>query len=161
MPLGQPLPPRFGRQLVGVTLPGARSRVGRLLVVVGVTIGLGLALSACGNSGTALAKQACSHIDQSISLLARSHEAGPTGAAQLQQQAYNQLRDALPIAAQAAYHDGEWQALMTTISESNRVPEATLVTALRAQCQQANSSTFDQAPPPSSIPPPAPVSSAP
>ena len=69
------------------------------------------------------------------------------------------MRQALPIAAQAAYRDGQWQALMTTVSESNRVPETTLVTALQQQCQQADSSTFDQAPPPSSIPPPAPVSS--
>jgi hypothetical protein len=127
-----------------------------------VVIGLGAALSACGNDGTALAKQACSHIDRSLKLLKESgHEADPTKSARLANQAYDQLRQALPIAAQAAYRDGEWQALMTTVSESNRVPETTLVTALQQQCQEADSSTFDQAPPPSSIPPPAPVSASP
>ncbi len=43
---------------------------------------------------------------------------------------------------------------MTTISESDRVPETTLVDALTAQCRMADNSTFNQPPPPSSIPPP-------
>jgi hypothetical protein len=127
-----------------------------------VVIGLGAALSACGNNGTVLAKQACGHVNRSLSLLTEaSHQTDATLATQLQQQAYIQLRQALPIAAQAAYRDGQWQSLMTTVSESNRVPETTLVQALRAQCQQADSSTFGQSPPPSSIPPPAPFTSSP
>ncbi len=127
-----------------------------------IVIGLGATLSACGNDGTALAKQACGHIDRSLELLKESgRQADAATSAQLANQAYDQLRQALPIAAQAAYHDGEWQALMTTVSESNRVPETTLITALQAQCQQADSSPFGQAPPPSSIPPPAPVPSSP
>jgi hypothetical protein len=127
-----------------------------------VVIGLGATLSACGNDGTALAKQACGHIDRSIQLLKESgHQADAATSAQLANQAYDQLRQALPIAAQAAYHDGEWQALMTTVSESNRVPETTLITALKDQCQQADSSPFNQAPPPASIPPPAPVPASP
>jgi hypothetical protein len=127
-----------------------------------IVIGLGATLSACGNDGTALAKQACGHIDRSLELLKESgRQADAATSAQLANQAYDQLRLALPIAAQAAYHDGEWQALMTTVSESNRVPETTLITALQAQCQQADSSPFGQAPPPSSIPPPAPVPSSP
>jgi hypothetical protein len=140
-------------------LRGTPRRLAAGLIVV---IGLGATLSACGNDGTALAKQACSHIDRSLALLKQSgHQADATKSAQLADQAYDQLRQALPIAAQAAYRDGEWQALMTTVSESNRVPEATLITALQQQCQQADSSPFDQAPPPSSIPPPAPVSASP
>ncbi len=132
----------------------------RLAVGLIVVIGLGATLTACGNDGTTLAKQACSHIDRSLKLLDESgHQTDTTKSAQLAAQAYDQLRQALPIAAQAAYRDGQWQALMTTVSESNRVPETTLITALQQQCQQADSSTFDQAPPPSSIPPPAPVSS--
>jgi hypothetical protein len=127
-----------------------------------VVIGLGATLSACGNDGTTLAKQACGHIDRSLELLKESgRQADAATSARLANQAYDQLRQALPIAAQAAYHDGEWQALMTTVSESNRVPETTLITALEAQCQQADSSPFDQAPPPSSIPPPAPVPASP
>ncbi len=134
----------------------------RLAVGTVVVMGLGATLSACGNNGTVLAKQACSHVNRSLSLLSEaSHQTDVTAAGQLQQRAYIQLRQALPIAAQAAYRDGQWQSLMTTVSESNRVPETTLVQALRAQCQQADSSTFGQSPPPSSIPPPAPFTSSP
>jgi hypothetical protein len=128
-----------------------------------MVIGLGIALSACGNSGGALAKQACAHVQRAMTLLKQSsHQTDPAEAAALKEQATTQLQDALPIAAQAAYHDGQWQALMTTLSEINRVPATTLVTALTAQCQSANNPVFGgQSPPPSSIPPPAPFTSSP
>jgi hypothetical protein len=127
------------------------------LAVGGIAaIGLGSALSACGNNGTALAKQACADVTRSITLLHESE--APTDqaaeATKLRNRAYVLLLNALPIAAQAAGQDGQWQALMTTISESNRVPEGTLVGALTAQCRLADRSTFNQPPPPSSIPPP-------
>jgi hypothetical protein len=129
---------------------------------VAAVIGLGLVLSACGDSGTALAQQACGHVNKSIKLLDEAGHQSNSQAAAIRQQAYVQLRDALPIAAEAAYADGQWQALMTTVAESNRVAESTLVPALQDQCQQADSSVFGgQAPPPTSIPPPAPVSSSP
>ncbi len=137
-------------------------RLGRLVATGALTIAVGIGLSACGNSGNDLAQQACSHIDRSIGLLeqaARSPDAAT--AAGLRQTAYDQLRDALPIAAEAAYHDGQYQALMTTVSESGRVPESTLVPALQAQCQSVDSSPFGQPPPPSSIPPPALVAPSP
>jgi hypothetical protein len=124
-----------------------------------VVMGLGAFLGACGNSGTALAQQACTHINRSINLLEKSdRQSDHSQAAEDATQAYDQLRAALPIASQAAFQDGQWQALMTTISESNRVPEATLVNALKAQCGQANSTTFGQPSPPSSVPPPVPAS---
>ena len=143
-------------------LPPIPARFRRLVAGTVVVVGLGATLTACGNDGSALAKQACGHVDRSLSLLTQaSHQTDAATAARFRQQAYIQLRQALPIAAQAAYRDGQWQSLMTTVSESNRVPEATLVEALRAQCQQANSATFGQAPPPTSIPPPAPFNSTP
>jgi len=120
-----------------------------------VALGLGVALSACGDDGTSLAKQACTHVNLSISLLHKSDaHPGAAQAAHLKERAYVELLAALPIAAEAAGHDNQWQALMTTISEGNRVPETTLVNALTAQCKVADSSTFNQPPPPSSIPPP-------
>jgi hypothetical protein len=159
---GESVPPRLSRQLVGVTSLATRGKTRHLAVASVVALGLGVALSACGNNGTVLAKQACSHVDRSIVLLKESEQQSDlVAAAQLRQQAYIQLRDALPIAAQAAYLDGQWQSLMTTVSESNRVPETTLTSALTAQCRVADRSTFNQPPPPSSIPPPAPVSSSP
>jgi hypothetical protein len=121
-----------------------------------LVVGIGLSLSACGNSGTTLAQQACAHINRSIALLKKSeHHSNPSEAAKLQLEAYNQLRDALPITAEAAYDDGQWQALMTTVSESNRVPETLLVGALQQQCTAADSTVFGQqgAPPPDSLPP--------
>jgi hypothetical protein len=127
-------------------------------VILSVTIGLGVALSACGGGGTGLAKQACQHVNRSMALLKQSDggsSAATAGA--LKEQAYRQIQDAVPIAAEAANQDGQWQALMTSLSEINRVPEKTLVTALTAECQTADSSTFGQPAPPSSIPPPAPV----
>ncbi|MGA3148086.1 MAG: hypothetical protein ABSF33_11485 [Acidimicrobiales bacterium] len=143
-----------------MTAQAVRSGLKHVVVAALIATGLGASLSACGNSGTDLAKQACTHINRSIRLLEQSqHQSDHARAAQLAEQAYDQLRAALPIAAQAAFHDGQWQALMTTISESNRVPESTLVDALTAQCGEADSTIFGQTPPPSSIPPPAPAQS--
>lgn len=140
-----------------MTALAKRSTLPRLAAAVLVVTGLGASLGACGNSGAALAKQACTHINRSITLLKESdHQTDPAEAARLKQQAYDQLRTTLPITAQAAYRDGQWQALMTTVSESNRVPESVLVEALEAQCKAADSTVFGQVPPPSSIPPPPP-----
>jgi hypothetical protein len=137
-------------------------RVRRLAASATAVVALGSVLGGCGTSGTGLAQQACSHVDASLALFARSqHQTNPATVASIQQRAYLQLRAALPIAAQAAFHDGQWQSLMTTVGESSRVPESTLVDALRAQCRQVNSSTFGQPAPPESIPPPAPVSTTP
>ena len=162
MPGRQSLSPRLRRQLAGVTPSVIRGRFRRVAVIAGVTIILGAALTACGSGGTGLAKQACGHVNRSIALLKQSeHQLTPTTAGQLREQAYSQIQDALPIAAQAADQDGQWQALMTSLSEINRVPEQTLVTALTAECQAADSSNFGEPAPPSSIPPPAPVPSSP
>ena len=138
------------------------ARFRRLAAGTVVVVGLGATLAACGNGGTALAQQACAHVDRSLTLLVEaSHQSDSAVSAHLHQQAYLQLRQALPIAAQAAYHDGQWQSLMTTVAECNRVPESILVQSLRDQCRQADSTVFGQAPPPTSIPAPAPFNSSP
>jgi len=140
-----------------------RGTVRRLAVVAMAIIGLGVVLSACSSGdGTALAQQACTHVNRSIKLLDEAqHQSDPVASAAVRQKAYVQLRAALPIAAEAAYDNGQWQALMTTVAESSRVAESTLVPALQVQCQEADSSVFGQQAPPSSIPPPAPASSSP
>jgi hypothetical protein len=146
-----------------VTLPTRAVRLRRLVAGTVAVVGLGTLLSACGTDGTALAKRACTHVDRSLALFTEATTvADPSRATQLRDEAYIQLRQALPIAAQAAYHDGQWQALMTTLAESSRVPESTLASALRQQCQQAEQSVTGQPPPPSgSIPPPSPFNSKP
>ncbi len=98
-------------------------------------------LSACGNQGgQALAQQACVHVHRSVQDYLRSTVAGtpPATVAQLQREADQELRAALPLAAQANSADGSWNALMTTISEGAVVDEAHLIPGLRAQCVVAD-----------------------
>lgn len=62
----------------------------------------------------------------------------PATAARLQRVADQELRAALPLAAQANSDDGSWNALMTTISEGAVIDEGHLVAGLRAQCVNAD-----------------------
>ncbi len=80
--------------------------------------------SGCGTqSGDALAKQACGYVYSSIAFYESSLGHKTTSqASHLQAEAYDQLQLGLQPAALAAGDDGQWQALMTTISESSRVP---------------------------------------
>ncbi|HVT42235.1 MAG TPA: hypothetical protein VHD39_04570 [Acidimicrobiales bacterium] len=103
----------------------------------------GLILSSCGGGsgeGQSLARQACVHVDRSVTDWVRGTRTGTpsTTAASLLDQADNQLRDALPLAAAANSDDGTWNSLMTTISEGATVDEGHLVPALRAQCAAAD-----------------------
>ncbi len=127
----------------------------RRLIAIAAVVGTSIGLAACSSSGVTLARQACGHVNRSITLYTRSLHDSPKEAGTLQEQAYLQLRFALPIAAQAATSNGQWQALMTTLSESNRVPEHYLLQALRAQCGDADSSTAGTAPTPPTTPSPA------
>lgn len=117
--------------------PGA-GRVAAVVLTVGGSV---VGLSACGNGGgQALAQQACVHVHRSVSDYLRSTRAGtpPATAAQLQKEADQELRAALPLAAEANSDDGSWNASMTTISEIAVVDEGHLVPALRAQCVVAD-----------------------
>jgi hypothetical protein len=145
-----------------LSTPSIRGRLTHLVLGIVATVVLGAGLGACGNNGTGLARQACHYVNRSIALFEQANRrSDTTRSTVLEQQAAAELRKALPIAAIAAYHDGQWQALMTEVSESNRVPEQLLVPGLVAQCKVADSSVFNQPAPPSSIPPPAPVTTAP
>jgi hypothetical protein len=97
-----------------------------------------LATGCASQDGAALAKQACGYVSSSISLYQSSlTPADKSTSTHLQDQAYDQLQLALQPAALAAGDDPQWQALMTTISESSRVPEGVLVSALQQQCAVA------------------------
>ena len=98
-------------------------------------------VSACGNAGgQALAQEACVHVHRSVTDYLRSTRADtpPATAAQLLKRADEELRDALPLAAQANSADGSWNALMTTISEISTVDEGHLLPSLQAQCVVAD-----------------------
>jgi hypothetical protein len=109
---------------------------------VAAVVACALGLSACSSAadGQALAQQACVHVHRSVLDYERSVVVGtpPATVAVLQAQAAEELRVALPLAAQANSDDGSWNSLMTTISEGANVDEAHLMPALRAQCVVAN-----------------------
>jgi len=159
MSSGKSLSARFGAQLARVIGTGGGSgagvtggtRLARFVVGLMIVTASGSALAACGASAGDLARASCKHVTTSLGILTRAGQAtDPVVAAKLRDQAYLALLPAVPIAAQASYHDITWQALSTTLSEVNRVPESELAASLRAQCQRADTSVFNQTPPPSS-----------
>jgi len=95
-----------------------------------------LLLSACGGpSADAYAHEACLRVHASILLFDKSQNASAAAKrAALAAQALSTLRNALQPAALAGGGGGQWEALEITLSESNRVAEATLIPALTAQC---------------------------
>jgi hypothetical protein len=107
-----------------------------------VATGAALTLSACSTQGGQdLAQQACVHVHRSLADYQRSISPGtsPATAAQLLKEADQELRAALPLAADANSDDGSWNSLMTAISEGATVDEGHLVPSLRAQCVVADS----------------------
>ena len=121
----------------GARRPGRGRALATALAVAGTVLGL----SACSSQGgQGLAQQACVHVNRSVQDYLRSVRAGTpaTTAALLQKEADEQLRAALPLAAQANSDDGSWNSLMTTISEGATVDEGHLVPSLRAQCVVAD-----------------------
>lgn len=130
-----------------------RIRRGRLAAGAAALVAAGAVLSACAASAGDLARASCAHVNTSISLYERSSTtADPVRAKALSDRAYLELLAAIPIAAQAAYHDIQWESLSATLSEANRVPESELMPSLRAQCRNADASVFGQTPPPPSSP---------
>ena len=110
--------------------------------VVAVAAGTVVGLNACGNGNCqALAEQACVHVHRSVTDYLRSTRADtpPATAMQLVKRAEQELRAALPLAAQANSADGSWNGLMTTISEISIVDESHLLPSLQAQCVVADS----------------------
>jgi hypothetical protein len=117
-----------------------RSGRGTLAALACVTA---VSLAACGGGaggGLSLARQACAHVERSITDYEAASRTGvPTATAtSLLNQADRELRDALPLAAAATSDDGSWNSLMTTISEGAVVDEGHLVPALRATCASAD-----------------------
>ena len=128
---GRRAAPRRDRRL----RPGARAVAGG----TGAAVALAVALSGCAqHDGQALVRQACTHVDRSLSLYRSSlTTADPAEAASERAKAQSELRDALPGAATAAGEDSQYLALMTTLAESDHLPESLLVHALSAQCSAA------------------------
>jgi len=110
----------------------------RTLIGLGASaVGAALCLSACGQSGQALAQQACTHVDRSVRDYELSTKANVSSseAARLRTKADEELRAALPLAADATSSNGNLNALMTTIAEGATVDESHLIPALKGQCK--------------------------
>lgn len=138
-----------GRGPLRSPVGGARWRVA-LAAGTGALV-LAVTLSACGDAGLTLAREACVHVKTSLRLYAAS-QTETSAAAGDRIRAIEQLEVALPLAAQATSDDPQWNPLMTTLQEIGRNSEANLVAALRAQCAQADTPN-EQAPAvPSTLP---------
>ncbi len=111
-----------------------------LIVVPGLVLLAGLA-SGCSN-GSDQGAAACAQVNLGLSTYAKAVKAGlgtPQGA-NLLAKAQSQVEAAEGTAAVAASSDGTFNALMTTIGETGRVPFKDLVAALSASCSAANNS---------------------
>ena len=136
MRLCQPLPARERRPVARLS-----QRTRRSLFVLALSLPF-LAASCGSAAATGEAKQACARIDRSLKTFERAQAAtSPALKAQLTADAQAQLLSSLSLAAQATSSDGSFNALMTTVSEANRVPEQYLVPALRRQCKVIESNT--------------------
>jgi len=123
--------------------------------------GIALGATGCSNSNAlGLVRQACGHVHRSLDLYDRASTASSPAAKQAgQAAALAELRLALPLAGSAAGESPQWQALMTTLEESSRVPESVLVRALQQQCADASTGGQPAPPPTTSMPGAPPVSS--
>lgn len=113
-------------------------RLRRLVCATALVSLLATFTSACGASASSLGHEACLDVAKSLAIYGRSTKTTDQSlAGKERQRALSLLRKALQPAAIAGSNDGDWEALMTTLSESNRVPEGKLVAALSAQCAQS------------------------
>jgi hypothetical protein len=117
---------------------GSRNRAARSRLIAGwLLLGLVFAclFTGCSSQDAApLATKACAHVERALAVEHKAATAGPVEAARLQTEVLDQVRAAVPFAAQAAGDDTTWQPLEATLSESNRVPVHYLLPALAAQC---------------------------
>ena len=119
----------------------------RLVRVFGPLAALVLAsvvLSSCGTSGAVTdARASCVLVKRAIALQTQSEAPSLTSTqrATLEGRAMSELLKATPAAANATSLDGSWNALMTTINESERVPLKDLVPSLTRLCKVADSSS--------------------
>jgi hypothetical protein len=102
-----------------------------------------LGMGGCANhNATDLARQACRHVERSLTLYQASLRATNPGVATAKQaQAVAELRVALPIAATAAGEAGQFQGLMSTLAESDHIPESRLIHSLGEQCAAADANS--------------------
>jgi hypothetical protein len=120
------------------------ARVVRVLGPLSALVLASVIFSSCGTSGAVGdARASCVLVKRAIALQTQSETPHLSAAqrASIQGRAMSELLKATPKAADATSIDGSWNALMTTINESERVPLKNLVPSLRRLCQVADSSS--------------------
>ena len=101
-----------------------------------LALACGAGIAGCSSQDSqALVNRACSHIERGLAAAHEAASVSPAQAMQLQAEALDQIRDAVPLAAEAAGDDTTWQALEATLSESSRAPLRYLLPALASQCE--------------------------
>jgi hypothetical protein len=120
------------------------ARVVRVLGPISALVVASVVLSSCGTSGAVTdARASCVLVKRAIVIQTQSE--APTISAHrravLEGRAMSELLKATPSAADATSLDGSWNALMTTINESERVPLKDLVPSLTRLCKVADSSS--------------------
>ena len=120
------------------------ARVVRVLGPLTALVLASVVLSSCGTGGAvADARKSCVLVKRAIAIQTQSEASGLSAAqrVRLQGRAMSELLKATPAAADATSLDGSWNALMTTINESERVPLKNLVPSLTRLCRVADSSS--------------------
>ena len=120
------------------------ARVVRLLIPFSALVLSSVVLSSCGTNGAvADARASCVLVKRAVALQSQSEvpTLTPTQRNSLEGQAMSELLKATPKAADATSIDGSWNAWMTTINESERVPLKNLVPSLTRLCKVADSTT--------------------
>ena len=120
------------------------ARVARVLAPLSALVLASVVLSSCGTYGAvADARASCVLVKRAITIQSQSEAPNLTSTRRdsLEGRAMSELLKATPKAADATSIDGSWNALMTTINESERVPLKNLVPSLTRLCKVADSST--------------------
>jgi len=120
------------------------ARVARVLAPLSALVLASVVLSSCGTNGAvADARASCVLVKRAITIQSQSEAPNLTSTRRdsLEGRAMSELLKATPKAADATSIDGSWNALMTTINESERVPLKDLVPSLTRLCKVADSST--------------------
>lgn len=120
------------------------ARLARVLGPFAALVLASVVLSSCGTGGAVTdARASCVLVKRAIALQTQSEapSLSSTQRAALEGRAMSELLKATPAAANATSLDGSWNALMTTINESERVPLKDLVPSLTRLCKVADSSS--------------------
>ena len=118
---------------IGSRSSSARPRLVALGTVVALACG-GLLTGCASQDATPLASRACAHVESALAAEHKAASAGPVQAAQLGSEALDQVRAALPFAAQAAGDGHDMAAAGRHLERVQPGAGALLLPALAAQC---------------------------